>query len=78
MAATKTKDNDKLYLPIITWNQKYSSKQAVQITYTVEKKIFAAATLKGLWDVCFQTEKKLGIIWSFWSAFLFLEKRGIN
>ena len=48
MAVTKTKDNDKLYLPIITWNQKYSSKQAVQITYTVRKKIFAAATLKGL------------------------------
>ena len=44
------------YLLVITKNKKHSSKQAVPITYTLEKKIFAAATLKDLWVVFFQAK----------------------
>ena len=46
----------KYYLPVITWNKKYSSKQAVPITYLPGKKFFAAATFEGLLDVSFQTK----------------------
>ena len=34
--------------------QKHSSKQVVPITYTLEKRVFAAATFQGLWVVSFQ------------------------
>ena len=37
----------KVFIPIITWNKNHSSKQAVPITYILEKKIFAAATFEG-------------------------------
>ena len=35
-------------LPVITWKKKHSSKQAVLITYTLEKKVFAASTFEAL------------------------------
>ena len=35
-------------LPVITWKKKHSSKQAVSITYTLEKKVFAVATFERL------------------------------
>ena len=35
-------------LPVITWKKKHSSKQAVSITYSLEKKVFAAAPFEGL------------------------------
>ena len=31
----------------MTWNKKYSSKQVASITYTLEKKLFAAAAFEG-------------------------------
>ena len=52
MAVKKYQSNNKLLekkrLPVITWIKKHSSKQVASITYTVEKKNFAAATFKGL------------------------------
>ena len=35
-------------LAVITWKKNHSSKQAVSITYTLEKKVFAAVTFEGL------------------------------
>ena len=35
-------------LPVITKNKKHSSKQVVPITYTLEKKIFAAVIFEHL------------------------------
>ena len=35
-------------LPVMTWAIKYSSKQVISISYTLEKKFFAAATFEGL------------------------------
>ena len=43
-------------LPVIKWNQKHSSKQVVQMPYTVEKKFLVAATFEALWDFYFETE----------------------
>ena len=37
----------KMFL-VITWNKKHFSKQVVPIAYTLEKRIFAAATFEGL------------------------------
>ena len=34
--------------------QKHLLKEAVPITYTLEKRLFAAATFKGLWVISFQ------------------------
>ena len=34
-------------LPVITYNKKHSSKQAVSMIYTLRKNFFAAATFKG-------------------------------
>ena len=34
--------------PVITWNEKHSSKQVSSITYALDKKKFAAATFEGL------------------------------
>ena len=36
------------YLSVITWNEKYSSKQIVAITYTLEKTFSATADFEGL------------------------------
>ena len=35
-------------LSVITWKKKHSSKQAVSITCTMEKKVLAAAVCEGL------------------------------
>ena len=35
-------------LSVITRKKNHSSKQAISITYTLEKKVFAAATFEGL------------------------------
>ena len=35
-------------LPVITRNKKHSSKQFVPVIFKLEKKFFAAGTLKGL------------------------------
>ena len=40
----------------MTQNKKRLSKQVVPITYTFEKTVFAAAALKSLWVVSFQTK----------------------
>ena len=39
---------EKQWLLVLIWNKKHSSKQVVPITYTLEKKFFAAATFEGL------------------------------
>ena len=43
-------------LPVITWNKKHSSILVVSMIYRLEKDVFAAATLKSLGDVSFQTK----------------------
>ena len=40
--------HEKRYSPVITQSKKHSSKQVVSITYTPEKRVFAAATFNGL------------------------------
>ena len=40
---------------VITKNKKRSSKQVVPITYTLEKRVFAAVTFQGLWVAYIQT-----------------------
>ena len=45
---------EKKYLLVITKNKKHSSKQFVSITYTLEKRVFAAATFQSMWVVSFQ------------------------
>ena len=47
---------EKKCLLVITKNKRHSWKQFVSITYTMEKKVFAAATFHGLWVVSFQTK----------------------
>ena len=48
--ALKVKINfyKKQCISVIRWKKNHSSKQAVSIIYTLEKKAFAAATLEGL------------------------------
>ena len=51
-------------------------KQAVSVTCTLEKKVFAAGTFEGLWVLSFQREwKNCGILWSVGVFFTFLEKK---
>ena len=38
----------KILFPVITWNKKYSSKQAVSMINTLGEDFFAAATFKDL------------------------------
>ena len=45
----------KILFAVITWNEKYSSKQVASMINTLRKDIFAAATFKGSWDVYFET-----------------------
>ena len=60
----------------LSHNKTHSSKQVVPITYTMEKKVFAAATFKGLWFVSFQTKQETrGILWSVRVLFAFQEVR---
>ena len=47
--------HEKLCLGVITQNKKHPSKQVVPTIYTLEKRVFAAVTFKGLWVVSFQT-----------------------
>ena len=37
-----------LCLLVITWNKKHSSKHVIPTTYMLKKRVFAAATFKGL------------------------------
>ena len=53
--------HEEQYLPVITWNKKHLSKQVVPITNTLEKRVFATTSCKGLWIVSFQT--KLETAW---------------
>ena len=52
--------------PVNGWNKKHSSKKAVPRIYTLEKRVFAVSTFKGLRVVFFfgQSEKGCGILWS--------------
>ena len=43
-------------IKVMTKNKKHSLKQVVQITYTLEKRVFAAAIFQGVWVVSFQTK----------------------
>ena len=45
-------------LPVITWNKKFLKKRVVPVTYTLQKKFFAAATFEGLRVVSLQAEQK--------------------
>ena len=55
---------------------KHSSKQAVPIIYTLEKKFFAAAAFEGLWVVSFQTEwKKIAVYFGLYESSLHFWKR---
>ena len=60
IAFKKSQSNDrllwKLFLPAITSNKKYLSKQVLPIIYTPEKRLFQAANFKDLWVVSFQTK----------------------
>ena len=47
---------EKECLLVITKNKKRLSKQVVPITFTLEKRIFAAIIFQGLWVVYFQTK----------------------
>ena len=47
---------EKKCLPVITKNKKHSLKQVVPIAYTLEKRVFAAATFQGLCVVYLQTK----------------------
>ena len=51
---------------VIKQNKKHPSKQVLQITYTLEKRVFAVVTFNSLWVVSFQTncKKKCGKLWS--------------
>ena len=40
--------HEKQSLPVITWNKKHLSKPVVTITYTLDKRLFAVVTSKGL------------------------------
>ena len=51
-------------LPVITWNQKYLSKQVVPITYTLEKLFFAVFNFEASSNVSFQSEwKTCSVLW---------------
>ena len=47
---------EKECLLVITKNKKRLSQQVVPITFTLEKRVFAAITFRGLWVVYFQTK----------------------
>ena len=51
------KSND-FPLPHDGISKKHSLKQALLIIYTLEERIFAAATFKGLWVFSLQSKKK--------------------
>ena len=59
---TKPESNDQLALkkclPVIIENIKHKSKQVIPVTYTLGKKVFAAAIFQGLRVATFQTEDK--------------------
>ena len=46
--ASKKETTWRLREPVITWSKKHPLKQAVPITWTLEKKFFAAAPFEGL------------------------------
>ena len=46
--ASKKETTWRLREPVITWSKKHPLKQAVPITWTLEKKLFAAAPFEGL------------------------------
>ena len=61
-------------LPVITWNEKHSSKQVVPIKYTLH-----LALVKVCGSFLFrQSKKTLGIFWSVRVIFAFLEVRRRN
>ena len=45
-------------LPVIIRTIKHKSKQAIPVTYTLGKKVFATAIFQGLRVAIFQTEEK--------------------
>ena len=63
--------NDKLSRKVMsvsyTKNEKHLSKQAVPITYALERRMFVAAFFKGLWVVSFQTKQE-----NAWHTLVFL------
>ena len=54
-------------IKVMRKNKKHSLKQLVRITYTLEKRVFAAAIFQGMWLVSFQTKWK-----AVWYTFLCL------
>ena len=83
MTLQKSQCNDKLSRKVMSssfiQNKKHSSKQVVPITQTLEKRVLAAATFKGLWVVFFgQSKKTSDILWSVRISFAFLEVRRQN
>ena len=50
--------------PVNGWNKKHSSKKAVPRIYTLEKRVFAVGTFKGLRMVFFFLDKvKKGVVY---------------
>ena len=56
----QSQSNNKLSPKVMSFSyhkeQKHLLKEVVPITYTLEKRLFAAATFKGLWVISFQTK----------------------
>ena len=56
----KYQSSDELSRKVMSFSyhkeQKHLLKEVVPITYTLEKRLFAAATFKGLWVISFQTK----------------------
>ena len=66
-------------LLVILWNEKHSSKQAVQITYTLEESFLQQLLLKVCVLFLFIKSEKTGImLWSVWLFSAFLGKRRPN
>ena len=64
----------KLCLPNITWNKKHSSKKVLPITYTLEKRFFAVATLEALCLLSRQS-KKLAVYFGLCESSLILQRK---
>ena len=84
MVLQKSQSNDKLKkkecLPVITQSKKHSSKQVVSITYTLEKRVFAAATLRVCRGIVsfLKSKRTSSLLSSFWVLFAFLQVRREN
>ena len=66
-------------LPVITWTIKYSSKQVISITYTLEKSFFCSCYFWRFVSPFFSEILKIVVHFGLlWVSFIFLENRRPN